>query len=552
MMAWCAYLSICTWTLVLAFRSPTSRLFRTCLVLRESAVQKKIGYSIWRFNDFLKEYEQNLQSRSIPSDFIVPATSAWSAELHGKSYSELLYAGLQERSFYSDYIRSRLRAFKITMPLHYEAYMFNITVQALETYSHEFQDLLVPQTFVVPMTSPWPPRCWNLPLGQLVYRIRNRKAFIGSSSDRKQILDDMYFVWNVTEFKHRQFQDAIQLYQQWNGHLNVPKTCAFPDLDIVPRHLRNYNFGDVFNRYNLGQVFKGMHFEGLSSNASLVMPQRHAKPGKGYRSARRSGVCQWSVLNNATSFEALFAALVCFKDRHGHLFIPPYYVPSLSEYAPSPFIHQLTACRNSDLPWPVDLLRVDIGSLVGALRDEYSLLDNGPIDPQITDRLTRLQGLGLILDHEENLFEEIYYCLRLFISVHGHVKVPSSYSIPLDDAVPWPQHYRGKSLGQIVQGIRNGRFSSPDHRKRLDELGFVWKGGSRDLAFEAFKAALTTHYELFGDYNVPRYFAVPASPEWPNQTWGLQLGYQVSNFRRGKTFKKEKYRQNLLDHGIIL
>ena len=168
------------------------------------------------------------------------------------------------------------------------------------------------------------------------------------------------------------------------------------------------------------------------------------------------------------------------------------------------------------------------------------------------DRLKRLRDLGLVLDHEESVFEEIYACLRLFLSVHGHLKVPSSYCIPLDDALAWPQHYRGKSLGQLVQGIRNGRFPSSHHRQRLGDLGFLWKGEYKDLAFEAFELALSTHFNLFGDYNVPRYFAVPASPEWPKETWGLQLGYQVNNFKHGKSFKEKKYRQRLLDHGIVL
>ena len=190
--------------------------------------------------------------------------------------------------------------------------------------------------------------------------------------------------------------------------------------------------------------------------------------------------------------------------------------------------------------------------MVCTIRDECAQLVKESIDPLIADRITRLQSLGLVLEHEENLFAEIYLCLQLFLSIHGHLKVPSSYNIPLDDTVPWPQHYRGKSLGQIVQGIRNGRFSSSNHKERLDELGFLWKGESKDMAFEAFKQALITHFALFGDYNVPRYFAVPPSPEWPNQTWGLQLGYQVNNFKHGKSFKERKYRQCLLDEGIVL
>ena len=339
MVVWWAYSAVFTATLVLALRIPTPRSFRRHLLLRESSVEERaevidqrvVEPSKWRFIAFLRQYERNFQSRNVPQDFVVPATTDWSAGLQGKSYSELWYMALQEKGFYSELNRGRLKTFNISLPWHYETHIFNTTVLALEAYSHEYCDLLVPQTFRVPMKSPWPQQCWNLPLGQLVFRIRNRGAFLKASSHRRQILDDMGFIWNVTEFKHQQFQDAIRLYFQWNGHLDTPKTFVFPDLEVIPRHLRNYRFGDVLDRFNKGLVFKGARFDGLYSNASIGLSQSHVKRVRSSRSLRRYGACPWNALRNATLFEDLFSALVCFKECHGHLFIPPYYVPSLSE-----------------------------------------------------------------------------------------------------------------------------------------------------------------------------------------------------------------------------
>lgn len=173
------------------------------------------------------------------------------------------------------------------------------------------------------------------------------------------------------------------------------------------------------------------------------------------------------------------------------------------------------------------------------------------MDSHIKDRIRRLENLGFIMDAEEYLFEEVCTCLRIFLSKNGHLKVPSSYSIPTEDGLPWPQHYKGKSLGQIVQAIRNGKFNSENHRRKLREMGFLWKGETKDSAFNAFMLALDTHFALFGDHNVPRYFQVPASSEWPVETWGMQLGYLVNNFKHGKSFSSVEYRRRLIDHGIV-
>ena len=282
------------------------------------------------FIRLLLQFERNLHSRNISSEFIVPSTSEWSTDLHGKSYTEIFLADLQDRTFYSETNRRYLQRFNISLPWHYETYMFNITVQALDTYSRLHNDLLVPQSFIVPKTSYWPLSCWNLPLGQLVFRIRNKKAFIKSFPNRKEILNEMGFIWNVDEYKQKQFRDAIHFYKLWNKHLDAPSDYTYPMSEAIPRHLWNYRFGDVCRRYTDGLVFKGIDFPELDSHVSASQQSKEVQR-KRRRLIKGGSFSQFSVLGNRTLFEVVYSGLVCFKEENGHLFIPPYYVPSPSE-----------------------------------------------------------------------------------------------------------------------------------------------------------------------------------------------------------------------------
>ena len=89
-------------------------------------------------------------------------------------------------------------------------------------------------------------------------------------------------------------------------------------------------------------------------------------------------------------------------------------------------------------------------------------------------------------------------------AIHGHVLVPASFVIPLDDDDDddaWPAETRGVPLGSIVQRLRLRRDflqgeDASDRRAQLDGLGFVWDVGERN--FDTFVRALRHFDRLEG------------------------------------------------------
>ncbi|CAK4232502.1 unnamed protein product [Aphanomyces euteiches] len=83
----------------------------------------------------------------------------------------------------------------------------------------------------------------------------------------------------------------------------------------------------------------------------------------------------------------------------------------------------------------------------------------------------------------------------------------------------------------MVNDIRKSVATlAADKKAELDALGFVWN--AHDVNWAKQLAALTTYRRLYGHTNVPRFFVVPQEQEpWPQDTWGMKLGFVVHNIR---------------------
>jgi hypothetical protein len=75
---------------------------------------------------------------------------------------------------------------------------------ALKRYLEIYGDLLVPQPFEVPSdTQDWPRATWGLRLGARVNAIRSQGTFVKSDPERRQLLDDIGFIWTPPEGEGR-------------------------------------------------------------------------------------------------------------------------------------------------------------------------------------------------------------------------------------------------------------------------------------------------------------------------------------------------------------
>ena len=131
-----------------------------------------------------------------------------------------------------------------------------------------------------------------------------------------------------------------------------------------------------------------------------------------------------------SGWDEWYGRLKDYKQREGHCLVPQHYSDPISGYR--------------------------LGQWVAVQRRTKDTLS--------PERRARLDALGFVWDPFAAQWEEGFRFLQLFCQREGHCRVPISHR---------EQGYR---LGQWVGMQRTGKDGmSPEHRQRLDALGFVWK-----------------------------------------------------------------------------
>ncbi|EQC42305.1 hypothetical protein SDRG_00044 [Saprolegnia diclina VS20] len=126
-----------------------------------------------------------------------------------------------------------------------------------------------------------------------------------------------------------------------------------------------------------------------------------------------------------------------------------------------------------------------------------------------------------------------------------------STTVNVPHEAPWPMHLRGQSLnGNYLRQLHRRKLLPAAYVEAFDALQFVWctrshKWTVRLLALEAYRT-------LHGDLRVPHLFVVPdLNPAWPKDTWGLHLGFHVSNIRTGRIKCSDETRAKLDALGFV-
>lgn len=114
----------------------------------------------------------------------------------------------------------------------------------------------------------------------------------------------------------------------------------------------------------------------------------------------------------------------------------------------------------------------------------------------------------------------------------------------------WPPHTHKLKLGSVLLRIRRGKsFSGECYRRIMDSIGVPMET-FRERNFDQLIAALKTHFDLFGDYDIPRYFVVPSDETWPKESWGMALGTRMARIKYRSDELQASYRKRLYDMGI--
>ncbi|CAM9282946.1 unnamed protein product [Phaeothamnion confervicola] len=205
-------------------------------------------------------------------------------------------------------------------------------------------------------------------------------------------------------------------------------------------------------------------------------------------------------------FDAVLAALRCYHEERGNLYIWDFVVPREGGDWPD-------ACRGLPLARVVYNMRFWQTHVMGR-----------------RSRRDALNRLGFVWDRLQDEYNIVLGALLTYRELNGNLSVPSDFSVPR--AEPWPASCRGMRLGAKVAAVRSRNLylrERPDRFAQLDNLGFVWERS--EVPFQQVYSALGVYRRLMGDVRVPVAFRVPAGEPWPRELWGLKLGRRLYDIR---------------------
>ncbi|WP_257616739.1 helicase associated domain-containing protein, partial [Chlamydia suis] len=343
-----------------------------------------------------------------------------------------------------------------------------------------------------------------------------RKTFKSSelSEDRIARLEELGFVWDVTEEAWEKNFLELQRFREEHGHCKVPegypqnpqlaswvsnqrsdfkkgklaedRVARLEELGFVWRVLEEAweeNFLELQRfREEHGHCKVPASYPQNPQLASWVSTQRaDFKEGKlaEDKIARLAELgFVWRVFEEA--WEENFLELQRFREEHGHCNVP-------SVYPQNPFLGVWVCVQRK---------RFKKGKLA-------------------EDRVARLEEIGFVWDVLEEEWKKNFLELHRFREEHGHCNVPSVY----------PQN---PSLGVWVcdqrENFKKGKLAE-DRIARLEEIGFVW-----DVLEEAWEEnflELQRFREEYGHCKVPtRYPQNPQLASW--------VSHQRADFKEGK------------------
>ena len=285
-----------------------------------------------------------------------------------------------------------------------------------------------------------------------------RAAQNDMSSESKQRLDDIGFIWDPLVEAWEQGFDKLIEFKEAGGHCRVP--ISFKQ-----------------DGFKLGV---------------WVRTQRKRKDEMSYESKKRLDDIGFIWDPHAETWEAGFSKLLQFKKAEGHVNVPQRY----------------------------NLDGFKLGAWVSNLRNSRSTLS--------IERKQQLDEIGFLWDVLTEAWEGGFRELLQFWNAEGHCKVPQGFKL------------NGFKLGLWVRTQRQAQNDMSSERKqRLDDIGFIWNTHAK--AWEEGFSKLLQFKEAEGHVNVPQRYNLDA----------FKLGQWVGTQRRHKDDMSSESRQRLDDIGFL-
>jgi hypothetical protein len=212
-----------------------------------------------------------------------------------------------------------------------EARWSSVILPALEAFAQVHGHCLVPQSFVVPPTSPWPTDAWRVRLGMCVSSMRSRGAFSSQTQRDAARLVAIDFVWDVNEYKWTErILPALTAFATKFGHCDVPRSFIVPSDPTWPRKAWQLKLGNCVQNI---RVHKGYY---------AALAERDAARLEAIDFVWRWDEYQWT--------RRILPSLEVFHRVEGHSNVPiGFVVPSES-------------------PWPESAWGLKLGNVIVAIR----------------------------------------------------------------------------------------------------------------------------------------------------------------------------------------
>jgi len=495
---------------------------------------------------------------SVPVDFTVPDSDPWPENTRGlplgTSLSKFRSAKflkanpdaaekLREVGFVTD---SKVSANDIR---------FNNVFTALKRYQDIYGDMMVPQPFTVPNNSgDWPEETWGLRLGARVNAIRSQGTFVKTNPERRQMLDDLGFVWSPPESERRKRGRKSKAEQERQDMEAVAAAGGSPipsdeeDAADADAFVSSFDFSSIAGepdgeeaisptwgleggrdlqdmvataKEEASQPAEVEYQPELTLGESLADAKRRAieagiieetESNKHFKKGKRSRDIPWfnDDFGDDFVFEDVVEALTLYKSFYG----------SFSNFTDESFV--IPAKDETVSPFDVP-------------EDDLDFMDENMPPNRAAPSIAQFEGFD-----DLDLMEEFVEPGSGKPTEEVEEKAPVATIEPIAE-VNWPEHLGGMLLGNIVSRMRDGSLEVkhlPERKAQLDAIDFDWGDPKYfiDIPFEKAMCAMYAYYLVRGDMFVPADFVMPDEDPWPQVLAGYEVGKSVGRIRQLQNF----------------
>lgn len=457
---------------------------------------------------------------------------------------------------------------------------------ALETYKKIYGDLLVPQPFAVPdadssESKDWPKETWGLRLGARVNAIRSQGTFVNTNPERRQVLDDLGFVW-VPDASARGKRRGRRSKTEPEEESALTSDAADEELDSLLNGSFDFSSESAITPRD---VFAGIGSGSGDGNYNEVLST--SSPGWNLEGARLAEPSNEKNSNGNNSDE--YIPPQTFEDSLNEAKARALEVGIIDGLTENKRV--IKGKRSKDIPWFNDDFGDDyvFEDVVEALTIYKSIFgDFGNLTRQDADYVVPIPKVltGFMDEYDDDIFNsfDMDASTRAAAAIAnfdddddddddegpfgtGNDMVPVEFQrwrdeLQRDKPAParmtatkesgkslqkvetsWPEHLAGMQLGNIARRIRDGSLEVkhlPERKAQLDAIGFDWGDDKYfiDIPFEKAMCAMYAYYMIRGDTFVEEDFVMPDEDPWPEALDGYDLGQAVKRLRELQNFWK--------------